>query len=395
MAALIPLFLFLLCSSASARGAADIYLPCEKSKKKAPCAEKPAVTHNPVRSIVDRPKVDARKFRPQTIPSPQKGIRVVYLGTGGFYIERKYGTETVGIMTAPFFSHISLEALGFAALKSDADAVDTFLPQLVPPGDLRRVEAILAGHAHHDHILDLPRVLMHHCPKASAFGNTSMVNILAGAVPQARLASLNGSMYTDDQAAQNQNVTWTYSNNKRIRFTAIESDHSPNFKLGCVQVDFARGRVNTMRTDLPERARGWKVGQTLAFVIDFLKEGTTEVEFRIYYQDTPHAAGGADRARAFPNGSAKVDLAIVCTATSNYVEGYFTTLRQELNPEHYILGHWEHFFDEYSLDPSKLKPVNIKSLLTVTEPTEVIERLEKEDPGADWVLPTPGTELRY
>ena len=353
-----------------------------------------AITHNPVSAAAGAPAYRAQPGLPAN--PDDRDLRVVYLGTGGFYIERRYGAVWEGVLTAPFFTHTSLMRLGFGDLGSDPAQVDA-LPRLVPPDALRRVRAVLAGHAHHDHILDLPTVLTAWATAASVYGNASMANLLEAALPGKRCVAIAGDQV---RRARDQPVTWLPQIQpgappRRIRFTAIASSHAPNLRswwLGPLwRFDYVRGEVPDLRDALPLRPRGWKVGQTLAFAIDFMNEAdTTQVEYRVYYQDTPHRVDAVHDGMLFPRPQdrRKVDLAIACAATANFVDGYVPSLVTSVRADDYILGHWEDFFRPYTRDPKDLRAVS------VTNPETVIDAFQAQG-VTHWVLPTPGTQLLY
>ena len=324
-----------------------------------------------------------------------KGLRIKYLGSGGVYIERCVAGTCEAIMTSPFFSQHSLLTLGFCEVRSAPDTVKKYMDKLLSGAELGRVEAVLAGHSHHDHILDLPEVLANFATGASAFGSKTMRNILRGSeVPEIDLVAMNDTVITAETAAGS--ADWTYIPNQSIRFVALESKHTPNFDTGIpfLSFNFAMGTVGRSRGSLPRRPRGWKEGQVLAFVIDFLEAPNgSDVKYRFYYQDTPFAPPtfhGADSFVTLGLDTARreVDMAIACVATANFEDSYFAAMNKQLSPDFYYLSHWEDFFKGYTLDAPSLTAVS------VTDPSAVIIDLLQQVPGAVWVLPAPGTELR-
>jgi len=159
-----------------------------------------------------------------------------------------------------------------------------------------------------------------------------------------------------------------------------------------LSVNFSQGSVSDPRSSLPRRARGWKAGQTLAFLIDFL-DSAGNVAYRFYYQDTPfappyfHSIRNLVRLGLDP-APREVDMAILCVATANFAKNYFQKVDRNLRARHYLLTHWEDFFKGYTLDAPSLTAVN------VTNPEGVIEDLRCQvGVGASWVLPAPGTIL--
>jgi len=78
-----------------------------------------------------------------------------YLGNGGWVFRR--GADTIA--TAPFVTNPAGLAIYFPA-RSDVDRVRARAP---PMPDVR---AILIGHAHYDHAMDLPAVMRDRAPSA-------------------------------------------------------------------------------------------------------------------------------------------------------------------------------------------------------------------------------------
>ena len=114
------------------------------------------------------------RYRAQPeVPAPA-GVHVTYLGTGGLLIER----NGAAILSAPYFANNSLFRVGLWCLAPRNNLVDQYLPALDD------VQAILVGHAHYDHLLDLPYLWAGRGRHTQIFGNRSMRNLLHGAHPQ-------------------------------------------------------------------------------------------------------------------------------------------------------------------------------------------------------------------
>ena len=338
-------------------------------------AGKPAITQNAPNPFRD----------PQITPSA--AVTITYFGTGGYLVER--GDDAV--LLAPFFSHASLLSLGFGEVDSDAAAIDGVLR---PYRDrLNVVEAIAVGHSHHDHLLDMPHIMKTYATHANArlYGNASARNILSGAgIDENRLVALN------ELASGDGDGRWQVTPSGGVRLIALASDHAPNIEKLGIPLHFAEGSVDEKRDSLPRRPRGWKVGKTLAFMIDFMNARRDRVLFRIYYQDTaypPDASHSPAQLRNLTPGiadaGAPVDVAIVCVATANFVDDYQRKVEDVISPRHYIFGHWEDFFGTYSQNAHDLFAV------CVTNPEWYIAEHEKTRSPATWVLPVPGTVLNY
>ena len=114
-------------------------------------------------------------------------LEIRSLGVQGFVL--RHGHETV--ITAPLFTRQSaFEVTMNLPLSSDTTAVDAGLAGIA----FDDVRAVVSGHAHYDHLLDVPRVL-EKAPHATAYTNASGRHILAAlarptvAWPQRSLAA--------------------------------------------------------------------------------------------------------------------------------------------------------------------------------------------------------------
>ncbi len=123
---------------------------------------------------------DATSNAPPASPTPEptgtpdaaSPMRVRFLGVGGFQL-------TVGddeLLTAPLFTNPSMLDVTLGVVKTDPVRVDTFL------GDVSRSKAILSGHAHYDHLMDVPYVWTE-TAGAFVYTNRSGRHLLAGFAP--------------------------------------------------------------------------------------------------------------------------------------------------------------------------------------------------------------------
>ena len=109
---------------------------------------------------------DDLRFSPQPFGSPdgRAPVRVTWLGTAGFALEHA-GTT---VLIDPYVTRASLWDCVRAPLQSDAVAVARWTP---------RADAIVAGHTHYDHALDVPAIA-----RATRRDGVRLA-ILRGAVP--------------------------------------------------------------------------------------------------------------------------------------------------------------------------------------------------------------------
>jgi len=100
-------------------------------------------------------------------PAPEDGLcctrgsdalTIQYLGVGGWL----FRMGETALLTAPFYSHPGTVEVGFWRISMDTARVDSLLP---PVDDVR---AILVGHAHYDHLMDVPYIARVRAPDAES-----------------------------------------------------------------------------------------------------------------------------------------------------------------------------------------------------------------------------------
>lgn len=298
------------------------------------------------------------------------GLELQYLGTGGWWM----GYGGVEIATGPFFSNPPAYRSLVAPIGPDTAAIDGALAQL---NSLANVEAVLVGHAHYDHLLDVPYLLTDKAPHATAYGSRTTAHILA-AVPgldPGRIVSVEDSVASDGDPPR-----WIVLPGGRVRFMPLESDHAPHFQ----GIELYEGSADSPRRELPRTAGAWVGGTTLGFLIDFL-DTSGDVVFRVHYVDSATRWPLASP-HPLPDGR-RVDVLILCAPSYAEVEGYPEGLVWAGNPRYALVGHWEDFFTPWSLTPARsVAGSNLDGFTT---------RLTRAM-GSDttWTLPNPGDRVR-
>lgn len=314
-------------------------------------------------------------------------VEMRYLGAAGLYL--RWGDDA--LLFGPYFSNPSLLRTLVGRWRADRPAIARGLAGL-PVGE---VEAILAGHAHYDHVGDLP-VILELAPHAAVYVNESGARALA-AYATDRVKTLDGSA----------GWVWLTRGTARrpIRFLAVPSEHAP-------QVDHhlwaAGGLPRPWHEPWTEhRFRELKAGQTFALVVDLLSSDLQTVRYRLYYQDAaasegvgvPPVLAGAD---AHP-----YDLAVLCIASYDKVARgkQPEAILQALHPRHVLVAHYDDFFRPQD------RPVRFVSLLTDGKVDRYLravnQTLADDDPGARprnpvcgasgprWTMPLPGAWLLF
>jgi len=252
-----------------------------------------------------------------------------YLGAGGLYLEWR----GAALLTGPFFSNRNPFIVQFGRLRTDARAVQRGFDGM----QLGEVRAILVGHAHYDHLGDVPDVAREYSPQARIYVNQSGANALKGfPVLEGRVVSLQG------ERADWFRLTDGDGRLLPIRFRAVESAHAPQLW----RYHWGAGEIEEEWTEEwgSRKTRALHEGKTFAFVIDLLEGDAAEtVRFRIYYQDAAAPAGVGQPAFEAPDAH-PYDLAVLCMASFRFVKDHPQSILGRLHPSHVLVTHYEDFF---------------------------------------------------
>jgi L-ascorbate metabolism protein UlaG (beta-lactamase superfamily) len=311
-----------------------------------------------------------------TFDSPQPAddrphVELQYLGNGGWLIQR--GTDRIA--TAPFVSQPRWYTLLFPG-GPNKKLIEEAIPRMDDVG------IILVGHGHYDHAMDLPDVAKRKAPRARIYGGPTVVNTLSA------VNALNGRLHVIEPKTAAHGDTpgqWITSPSGTIRFMPLRSTHAPHvagLKL------LPSGTVEEKQTKLPCCPFWWKEGETLAFIIDFLDERKEHVEFRIYVQDAASRPGTGILPVFEGRDAAKVDVAILCVAGFDQVDGNPEHILANVQPRNVVGGHWEDFFAR-SFKDRPLRPAFGTSLKNFHRRARAVTSrpIYLPEPGAKLYLP--------
>lgn len=292
---------------------------------------------------------------------PEEGLSIQYLGVGGHLF--RFGDTA--LMTAPSITNPHFLAVGpFIPVSPNTEQIDRLLP------DVSDVDTILVGHAHYDHLMDVPYIMQNKAKKAHVYGSRTMSSSIAPSIDISRRHALNESM-----AILNEPGTWHYNKTRNIRFMAIKSSHAPHF----MGINLMTGTYEEDLSSLPWHAFAWKEGQTLAYLIDFLSQ-EEEILHRVFYQDSASQEPLGLIPQLAETDQKRVDIAIITPASFIQVDNYPESVMGSTQAKHFILGHWEDFFDNQDQKEQRF----IRSV----SPTDFFTRLEAALPnGSQWTMP--------
>jgi L-ascorbate metabolism protein UlaG (beta-lactamase superfamily) len=243
------------------------------------------------------------KFAPEERLSGRSGhssVRVQWLGTAGFRIE----FEKHVVLIDPYVTRASLAQCVLGPLRPDIASIARWVD---------RADAILVGHTHFDHVLDVPAIALH--TGAHVYGSWSAARLCLaqGVAPQC--------VHIVDASA-NGPASLIESGPFRIRF--VPSKHS------CLFAGRAPFPGDIVSCDgAPMRMDRYRCGAV--FVIEL------EVDGRLLVHH-----GSARRDDATPQ--ARADLVMLCTAGWKSSREYPERMIRAYRPGAVLLSHWDNFF---------------------------------------------------
>lgn len=297
------------------------------------------------------------------------GPKITYLGVGGWLLYWK----GEGLLFAPSFSNPIFPPL---LVRANPARINAHMPPA------KGVRVLLIGHAHYDHLLDVPYIMQHQAKQATAYGNTTVGRTLAAVKPPLRFVNVEPKMVpvhcrTPECYRAKPEEQWV--RNGHFRFMAIESQHAPHI----AGQNLLPGSHHSNLDKLPNYVRNWKEGTTLAYLIDLLDDDLKTPVYRIHYQDS-----ASNPPYGFPPlmpDGKPVDVAIMCAASTDQVTSYPDALLRYLQPRLLLIGHWEDFFgNNLNKPPQLLRGQNEGEMLT---------RISQAFPKLRKFMPYPLTEV--
>jgi len=293
-------------------------------------------------------------------------LHMTYLGTGGWIM--RYGDDA--LLAAPHFTNPAFVWTGLAPISADTVEIDRQMSKY----DVSDVQAILVGHGHYDHLMDVPRVALRHAPNARIIGSRTVENLLG---------SWSGLGDRVDRVepfvADQEHLGGWMKYGTGIRVMPLRSSHAPHFN----GFTLYSGTADRPRTSEPETAEEWLAGNTVAFLIDFL-DADGQVAFRIYYQDAVVAPPFGFAPEALMS-ERPVDVAIFVPATFDQVDWHPEGFVENLRPKRVLLGHWEDFFIPVDVETRSIMLSDIRYFE---------ERLGRVFDGDSW-RPEIGAEFHF
>ena len=270
-------------------------------------------------------------FAPEafSVPTDREPVRVTWLGTAGFALEHAGHV----VLVDPYVTRASLFRCAASSLASDPSAVARYVP---------RADAIVAGHTHFDHVLDVPAIAK--ATRAIVYGSRSCARLCrASGVPEAQVVDVEA------QAGRSEGVRAEVGPFE-LRF--VPSVHSA-FVFG--RIPFAGDIADC--DAVPLSTRQYRCGAV--FGVDIRVAGR-----RIYH------IGSADLLDGVPERG--VDLLLLTVAGWTTTERFAPRVMGSLRPGAVLLSHWDDFFTPIARGARQLPAMQMPRL---------VERLTSIDPS--------------
>lgn len=263
------------------------------------------------------PQLDPSLVWAAATPTQPAGPAMRYLGTAGFVLT---GADTTVVLD-PFLSRPGLLATALWPLTPDRALLSAEVP---------RADAVLVGHAHHDHVLDAPDLCLQ--TGARFFGSADACNVArAAGVPEQQICETGGR--EDHQVGG-------------ARLRAVPAAH---------------GRVYFNRVTLPgsipqpppwpPRLGDLRHGQVLNWLVEIAGVRVLHVDSAEFHRDELLALPVVDGRRA--------EVACLCAIGRRYRPNYLEEAIELLRPHTVVPCHWDWFFTPWGAPPRLLPGVDL------------------------------------
>ncbi len=283
-----------------------------------------------LRAIVWPVRPEDLAFAPDTfeLPTGRAPIRVTWLGTAGFAIEH----DGFVVLIDPYLTRASLLSCLRAPLRSDRARIERYAP---------KADAIVAGHTHFDHVLDVPSIAL--ATGAKVFGSRSCARLC-------RLSGVAEERVVDVEEGARREPMRAEVGPFELRF--VPSCHSA-FALGRIPWP---GDISDCE-QVPLAMSHYRCGAV--FGVDIRVAGK-----RLYH------LGSADLLDGMPERG--VDLLLMCVAGWTTTERFVPRVMGALRPGAILLSHWDDFFSPIERGARALPAMQMPRLvdrLTAIDPS--------------------------
>lgn len=264
-------------------------------------------------------------------------IKVTWTGAAGLQFETKNGT----ILIDPYHTRVDIFNTLIGAISTDEVAVNDCLPEM------ERVRAIIVGHTHSDHALDVPYIAARSdCPVVGSSSLDTLMNL--NAMPGRVQVCAGGE---------------TVELGRDASVTMLRSTHG---LVAMGKVPFP-GEIRATNT-LPMKASGYRVGTVFAPLL--------RIEDTVFIH-----VGSANFIDAEMEGRT-CDVLFLCVPGWKKRKGYPQRLIEMTQPKTVVLFHYEDFSKPH-------KKGSRTRMLPFTDLKGMIRQIESQAPQVEVIVPEP------
>lgn len=238
----------------------------------------------------------------QSIYESPNGLRIRWLGTAGYEFVSPEGHT---LLIDPYFTRVGLGRYLLGKIVPDHEAIAR---------GTGRVDAVLVGHSHFDHVADVPVIAMR--SGAHVYGSRSTGNLMQSlGFPPSRFTAF----------AKDERRTFEVG---PFKITAIPSLHS-RFAIGS-NVPYPGDIPCTC--DIHLKGRDYKCGDVFSYLID-------------YHGFTVYHLGSANLEEdQIPKEAKNVDLLLMCIAARFATERFVQRALKALTPKTLVPMHYDNMW---------------------------------------------------
>jgi hypothetical protein len=253
--------------------------------------------------------------------------KLQFIGAGGFHL----AFATGGVLVDPFYSNPGLLAItSLKSLAPDTETIDRHLPPLDD------VKALLVGHVHYDHALDIPYIATKLVPNTGIYGNATLKNSMAAALASSHVINVEPAMAVDGNGGRWLTIS------PHLRIFPIKSNHAPQLGFWLL----AAGNIEQPQRQLPKDAIDWRSGENISYLLDLLDDNGASI-YRVFIQTSASSFPNGLPPDSIRNDGKAVDMAVLCAANYQKMKRYPEYLLERMAPQNVVLVHWEKFWTPY------------------------------------------------
>ena len=280
------------------------------------------------------------------LKSPGDGLLATHFSVGCFLI--RYGGAAV--LTDPYFSHLPFRQVAFGKVEPDPEQYSPYLESL------GEVQAVLVGHSHHDHVLDLPVICPHTAEEARIYGSRTLRHCFAASMLPRPLVDVTADAATLETPGRRHAAA-----GGRIRVLPVQSAHPDQYLF----FHLFKGSLKEDRKSPPTRIHHYKEGASLAYLVDFMGPAGN-IQHRVYVNTTstgwPAGYFQQEILEEHP-----VDAAILAMDCAHVAEKGGVSIIDFLKPSKILFCHWEDFFRSKTKPPREGVKVDLPKTKKILE----------------------------